>query len=148
VSAFRTRTALLVPCVFLLAVGASRAADSVALELVLPRAQYTTAEAVELAVVYKNDGGNVKKLPLQVKHADGSSLTFEVLFDAPAGKAQTRILAIQRGTLKPRKYTATAKAGPPRAQTSLSHIKAYPKDDAKSMRPERLSANLRRRGGV
>jgi hypothetical protein len=103
------RTALFTVCALLLAAPA-RAADGVELELALPRTQYTTAEPIELALLYKNDGGNLKKLPLEVKHADGSGLTFDVPFDVAAGKGQTRVVTIG-GALKPGQYTATAKAG-------------------------------------
>ncbi len=86
------------------------AADGVELSLALPRSQYTTAEPIEIALVYKNDGGNLRKLPLEIKHADGSSLTFEVPF-AGAGKEKTRIVTVRGGVLKPGKYTAAARAG-------------------------------------
>jgi hypothetical protein len=97
--------------VLLLSTGICRAAEAVELELALPRLQYTTAESIDLALLYSNDRAEVKKTPLEVMHADGSSLTFEVPFDAPGGRGQTRIVAIQPGALKPGKYTATAKAG-------------------------------------
>jgi hypothetical protein len=102
----------------LLAAGACRAADAVGLELTLPRVQYTTAEPVELAVLSTNDGGNARKLSLVVAHADGSSLTFAVPFDVPAGKARTRIVILSPETLKPGRYTATVKAG--QAQKSVT----------------------------
>jgi outer membrane protein assembly factor BamB len=86
------------------------AADGVELSLALPRTQYTTAEPVEIALVYKNGGGNLRKLPLEVKHADGSSLTFEVPFDA-AGKEQARVVTVRGGVLKLGRYTAAARAG-------------------------------------
>src|SRR5262249_51792781 len=55
--------------------------------------------------------GNLSKLPLEVKHDDGSNLTFQVPFDVAAGKAQTRIVTLRAGVLKPGPYTATARAG-------------------------------------
>jgi hypothetical protein len=108
----RTTTGLLTTCALFLTLAPARAADGVELELALPRTQYTSAESIELALLYKNDGGNLKKLPLEVRHADGSSLTFEVPFDVAAGKGQTRVVTVPAiGGLKPGKYTATAKAG-------------------------------------
>src|SRR6516225_6686063 len=102
---------LLTACVLLLTMAPARAADGVELEPALPRTQYTVAEPIELAVLYRNDGGNLKKLPLEVRHADGSSLTFEVPFDVTAGRGQTRVVTIQPGALKPGQYSAVAKAG-------------------------------------
>ena len=71
-----------------------------------------------MALLYKNDGGNSRTVPLEVRHADGSSLTFQVPFDVPVGKAQTRLVTVrsrvwgeERGVLKPGKYTATSKLG-------------------------------------
>jgi hypothetical protein len=87
------------------------AADGVEMSLALPRTQFTTAEPIEIALLYRNDGGNLRKVPLEVKHADGSSLTFEVPFDIPAGKGQTRIITLNPGILKPGKYTALARVG-------------------------------------
>ncbi len=103
------------------------AADSVDLGLALPRLQYTTGEPVEIAVLYKNEGGNVKKLPLEVRHADGSSLTFEVPFDAAAGKSQTRVVAIRGGALKPGKYTAVTRvAGLEKSVAFGVHLARHP----------------------
>jgi hypothetical protein len=87
------------------------AADGVELSLTLPRVQYTIAEPIEIALLCKNDSGNLKKLPLEVQHADGSNLTLDVPFDVPAGKEQTRIVTLRPGTLKPGQYTATTRAG-------------------------------------
>ena len=84
------RTGFLTISALLLAMAPAWAADSVELTLALPRTQYNTAEPIELALLYKNDGGNLKKVPLEVRHADGSSLTFEVPFDVAAGKGQTQ----------------------------------------------------------
>ena len=86
----------LAACCLLLPAGFAPAADSVALELALPRAQYNTAEPIEFAVFYKNEGGNASKLPLEVKHADGSSLTFQVPFDVAAGKAAVAQRVVDR----------------------------------------------------
>jgi len=107
----RTGIGLLASCALFLTVAPARAADGVELELALPRVQYNTAEPIELALLYKNDGGNLKKLPLEVKHADGSSLTFEVPFDVAAGKGQTRVVVVGVGALKPGQYTALARVG-------------------------------------
>jgi hypothetical protein len=85
---------------------ATTAADAVDLSLAVPRGAFTTAEAIELAVLYKNEGGNLAKVPLEVKHEDGSSLTFQVPFDAAAGKGQTRVVTLRAGVLKPGSYTA------------------------------------------
>src|SRR5579859_1649182 len=74
----RISLALAAYSVVLLCTGIGRAADAVELSLALPRLQYTNSEAIDLALLYKNDGGNAKKLPLEIRHADGSSLTFEV----------------------------------------------------------------------
>jgi hypothetical protein len=123
----RTPSLLIAACVLFLPLGLARAADGVALELAVPRAQYTTAEPIELAVLYQNDGGNAKRLPLVIEHADGDSMTFQVPFTVPAGKAQTRILTIGAGTLRPGRYTATVKAGA--AQKSVAfgvHFDRHP----------------------
>ncbi len=87
------------------------AADEIELSLALPRTQYRNGEAVEIALLYKNGGGNLRKLPLEVRHADGSTLAFEVPFDVAPGKAQTRLVPVGAGVLEPGKYTATARAG-------------------------------------
>jgi hypothetical protein len=87
------------------------AADGIELSLALPRTQYTDTEPIEIALLYRNDGGNRTNLPLEVAHADGSTITFEVPFDAAPGKAQTRLVTIGAEVLKPGKYTATARAG-------------------------------------
>src|SRR5262245_37430872 len=97
--------------VLLFAAGACRGADAVALQLALPRSQYTTAEPIELAVLSKSEGGGARKLPLEVRHADGSSLTFQVPFDAPAGQGQTRLVVLSPGALRPGRYTAAVKGG-------------------------------------
>ena len=58
----RTIPGLLTTCALFLTIAPARAADAVELELALPRTQYTTAEPIELALLYKNDGGNLKTL--------------------------------------------------------------------------------------
>jgi hypothetical protein len=87
------------------------AADGVEISLAVPRMQYTTAEPIEIALLYRNDGGNLRKVPLVVKDSSGSSLAFEVPFDVAAGKAQTRIVTVLPHVLLPGSYTATARAG-------------------------------------
>jgi hypothetical protein len=106
------------------------AADTVDLSLAGTRSHFTTAEPVELALLYTNDGGNLKKLPLEVKHADGSLLTFEVPFDAAAGKSQVRLVTLLSGALKPGSYTAVSKIGSVEKAATFSvhpaeHANAY-----------------------
>src|SRR5262249_9311033 len=76
------------------------AADTLALSLAGTRSHSTAAEPVELALLYTK-GGDYKKLSLEVKHADGSSLTFGVPFDVAAGKSQVRLVTLAAGSLKP-----------------------------------------------
>jgi hypothetical protein len=107
----RAALRLLTICALFFTITPAWAADGIELTLALPRTQYNITEPIELALLYKNDGGNLKKLSLEVRHTDGSSLTFEVPFDVAVGKGQTRIVAIQSGALKPGQYTALAKVG-------------------------------------
>jgi outer membrane protein assembly factor BamB len=117
---FRTYAVLLAVFVLLLHAGSVVAADSGAVELALPRIHYNTAEPINLAVLYKNEGGNAKKLPLVIEHSDGSSLTFQVPFEAAAGKSQAKVVSIQGGALKPGRYTAALKAGGARKTVTFS----------------------------
>lgn len=82
------------------------AADNVQVALTGTRTQFTVAEPVEFAVLYQNDGGNARSLPLEIRHQDGSTLTVSLPFTAPAGQAQARLLSLQPGALKPGEYTA------------------------------------------
>jgi hypothetical protein len=90
---------------------AARAADEASVSLAGTRANYSMAEPIELAVLYKNDGGNAKTLPLEVRHADGSTLTFDVPFDVAAGKSQARMVTLHPNALKPGDYTAAVNGG-------------------------------------
>jgi hypothetical protein len=106
------------------------AADAVDLSLAGTRSHFTVAEPVELALLYKNDGGNTKTLPLEVKHTDGSSLSFEVPFDVAAGKTQVRLVTLKSGALKPGTYTAASRIGSVEKTAAFSvhlaeHANAY-----------------------
>ena len=89
---------------------AAPAADETNVSLAGTRTHFSMAEPIEFAVLYKNDGGNLKALPLEIRHADGSTVTVSVPFDAPAGKAQARMVTLSANTLKPGDYTAAVKA--------------------------------------
>jgi hypothetical protein len=54
-----------------LAAPAEAADDGIELGLAGTRRHYTVAEPVELALLYQNNGGNARGLPLEVRHADG-----------------------------------------------------------------------------
>src|SRR5688572_30315061 len=84
--------------VLLAAAAPALAADRIDIALTLPRAQYTVAEPVELALLYHNEGGNARTLPLVVRHGDGSTLTFDVPFDAKAAQGQSRLVRLNGGT--------------------------------------------------
>jgi hypothetical protein len=100
---------LAVAAVLLLQAAApSRAADSVELSLSGTRTQFTVQEPIEFAILYKNDGGNAKSQPLEIRHTDGSIVTFQVPFDVGKGKAQARMVTIAAGALKAGSYVAVA----------------------------------------
>ncbi len=95
---------LLLSCSF-----TASAADEADVSLAGTRTHFSMAEPIEFAVLYKNDGGNLKALPLEIRHGDGSTVTVQVPFDAPAGKAQARMVTLHPNTLKPGNYTAAVK---------------------------------------
>jgi hypothetical protein len=99
--------------VFLLSLLAFRVygADGVEVALASTRSHFSTDEPVELALLYKNDGGNAKTLPLEVRHDDGSQLTFPIPFDVAAGKAQTRLVTLHPRALKIGNYTVVCRLG-------------------------------------
>ncbi|HUT59463.1 MAG TPA: hypothetical protein VNA25_16560, partial [Phycisphaerae bacterium] len=86
------------------------AADSVELSIASTRQHYTVAEPIELALLYKNDGGNAKAITLELVHADGSSVAVPVSVAAPAGNAKSVMVTVPPFTLKPGDYAATALA--------------------------------------
>ena len=86
------RILILLP--LLASASALRAADSVEVSLAEPRSRFQTAESIELAVLYRNDGGKLDKVPLELKHTDGSTCTVPVPFNVTVGKAQTRIVTV------------------------------------------------------
>ena len=90
----------------LLAATAAFTVDTFALSLTSTRTQFTNAEPVELSVLYTNDGGNLKNVPLAIRHQDGSQLTLAVPVSARRGQTQARLVAINAGILKPGQYTA------------------------------------------
>src|SRR5262249_57119965 len=67
-----------------------------------------TAEPIELALLYP--GREAKSIPLEVRHADGSTLTLDVPLLA-GGKAQTRLISLHPHVLKPGRYTAATRLG-------------------------------------
>jgi hypothetical protein len=118
----------LVVCAFLGAAAPTLAADAVEVALTSTRGHFTIAEPVEIAILYRNDGGNLREVPLEVRHGDGSGLTLRV----PAGpaKEQTRIVTLRPGTLKPGPYTARSKVGKEDASVTFTihpdqHDNAY-----------------------
>jgi hypothetical protein len=86
------------------------AADTVEVGLASTRSQFSFAESIEIGLLYTNNGGNLKELPLEIRHEDGSGLTFRVPF-GPGDKAQTRLVTIRAGSLKPGRYTAVSRLG-------------------------------------
>ncbi len=70
------------------------AADEATVALAGTRTHFSMAEPIEFAVFYKNDGGNAKTLPLEIRHSDGSTVTIDVPFDVPAGKSQARMVTL------------------------------------------------------
>lgn len=98
------RTMALLP----LAAGSVALADRVDVSLAGTRTHFSTAEGVELAVLYSNDGGNARSITVAIRHADGALCTAPVPVDAAGGKAQTRLLTLDPGALKPGTYTAAA----------------------------------------
>src|SRR5688500_1842170 len=98
-SVLRTLALLVLPV-------APLAAADVDLALALPRTQYTTAEPIEFALLYS--GEDAKSLPLELRHADGSTLTLTVPLKA-TGKSQTRLVTINGGVLKQGRYTAATR---------------------------------------
>jgi len=102
------RTTLWYVILALLVLAATTAfADTLDLSLTSTRTQFTVAEPVELSVVYKNDGGNLKRVPVEVRQQDGSALTVQVAVEAAPGKAQATLFALKPGALKPGQYTAS-----------------------------------------
>jgi len=98
-------------CAFALAFNFGLAsADEATVSLAGTRTHFSMAEPIEFALLYKNDGGNAKTLPVEIRHADGSTVTIAVPFDAPAGKSQARMVTLHPNTLKPGDYTAAVKA--------------------------------------
>ncbi|HVS39187.1 MAG TPA: hypothetical protein VMS17_26755, partial [Gemmataceae bacterium] len=94
------------------------AADEAAVALAGTRTHFSMAEPIEFAVLYKNDGGNAKSLPLEILHSDGSTVTIDVPFDVAAGKSQARMVTLHPNALKPGDYTTyikTAGAAKPTA---------------------------------
>ena len=73
------------------------------------RTHFSMAEPIEFAVLYKNDGGNAKTLPLEIRHSDDSTVTIDVPFDAAAGKSQARMVTLHPNALKPGDYTVAVK---------------------------------------
>ena len=103
------------------------AADEATISLAGTRTHYSMAEPVEFAVLYKNDGGNAKSLPLEIRHSDGSTVTVAVPFDAPAGKSQARMVTLHPNALKPGDYTAAVKAdGAAKPATFSVHRDEHP----------------------
>ena len=86
------------------------AADEATVALAGTRTHFSMAEPIEFAVLYKNDGGDAKTMPLEIRHGDGSTVTIDVPFDAPAGKSQARMVTLHPNALKPGDYTAAVKA--------------------------------------
>ena len=118
-------------CAFALALNFGPAsADEATVSLAGTRTHFSMAEPVEFAVLYKNDGGNAKTLPVEIRHADGSTVTVAVPFDAPAGKSQARMVTLHPNALKPGDYTAAVKADGAAKPTTFSvhrdeHPSAY-----------------------
>ncbi len=101
---------------FLLALAPpAEAADEAVAALSGTRTHYSMAEPIEFAVLYKNDGGNAKALPVEIRHSDGSTVTIQVPFDALAGKSQARMVTLHPNALKPGDYTVRPR---PRAPPS------------------------------
>ena len=88
------------------------AADEQRASLAGTRTHFSMAEPIEFAVLYKNDGGNAKSLSLEISHSDGSTVTLDVPFDAPAGKSQARMVTLHPNTLKPGEYMARMSGQP------------------------------------
>ncbi len=85
------------------------AADEATASLAGTRTHFSMAEPIEFAVLYKNDGGNAKTLPLEIRHADDSTVTIQITFDAAAGKSQARMVTLHPNALKPGDYTVGVK---------------------------------------
>lgn len=94
--------------VFLLLITAPLSAAEVDLALTLPRTQYTLLDPIEFALAYS--GGDAKTLPLEVRHADGSTLRLTVPLEA-TDKPQTQLVSINGLVLKTGRYTAVCRAG-------------------------------------
>jgi hypothetical protein len=112
----------------ILFIPAAHAADSVEIQLAGTRTHFAVSEPIELAILYRNDGGNARSLPVVVRHTDGSTVTYTVPFDVAAGKPQTRVLNF--GNLKPGLYTASVRVGEVERQTTFQvysdqHPNAY-----------------------
>src|SRR5262249_46254805 len=75
-----------------------------------------------LALLYP--GGDAKSIPLEVRHADGSSLMLEVPL-AAGGKSQTRLVTLRAGVLKPGRYTAATRLGKDRIVFAV-HLDDHP----------------------
>ncbi len=118
-------------CTFALALNFGLAsADEATVSLAGTRTHFSMAEPIEFAVLYKNDGGNAKTLPVEIRHADGGTVTIAVPFDAPAGKSQARMVTLHANALKPGDYTAAVKADGAGKPTAFSvyrdeHPSAY-----------------------
>ncbi|MBI4023547.1 MAG: hypothetical protein HY360_01110 [Verrucomicrobia bacterium] len=85
------------------------AADGIELSLASTRTRFTVAEPVELAALYKNDGGNAKSLSVEIRHEDGSAFSLSVPVDAASGQSQSRLVTLQPGALKAGVYQAAVK---------------------------------------
>jgi hypothetical protein len=103
------------------------AADEAVAALAGTRTHSSMAEPIEFAVLYKNDGGNAKTLPLEIRHSDGSTVTIQVPFDASAGKSQARMVTLHPNALKPGDYTVAVKTeGAAKPATFSVHRDEHP----------------------
>ncbi len=105
----RTKTIFLGVIGLLVALPLIASADEVVVSLAGTRTHFSMAEPVEFAVLYKNNGGNAKKLPLEIRHSDNSTVTIDVLFDAAAGQSQSRMVTLHPNALKPGDYNVAVK---------------------------------------
>jgi hypothetical protein len=87
------------------------------------RAAYTTAEPIEFALLYS--GGDAKSLPLELRHADGSTLSMDVPLEA-GRKSQTRLVTVLPGMLKPGRYNAASRADKEKSITFAVHPFHHP----------------------